>query len=470
MSNISVWKRIFPFTNEWFANNKNSITTTTTINNIDDHKITTTKSTDGGFNSMPDEIITIDNNNNVPSTITSQQSFNFNNIDQQAQPTNNNSSCCSKECRLSLRSKFKACLRDPNTYPLGMLCLLFAGINADQNLISPQLTVIATEFNMTAEERDERIGGWLSVGFFIVGGICTLLVGYYTDRIRHRVMLLCALVLVGEFACFCTLFVTDFWSFFVTRAITGISVGGSQPLIYSMVGDMFVDRDRGKASSVIAIAYGGGIFLGQTLSSSIGPALGWRIPFAILAALTIALLPVIALTVKDPSRGSKERVTPKKKYKAGEANWSKYKQILATPTVVLVWLQGIPGSISWGAMLTYFQDFLVQDIAKDKISIQESSVVVLCFATGEAIGTVVGGLIADYLWLRDLRWLPVFIGSTSILATFPIYGLINAPVMDLYAYCLLCLPSGFLIVIGGSALKALLLNTTLPEVRGQAWR
>ena len=46
-----------------------------------------------------------------------------------------------------------------------------------------------------------------------------------------------AVIMIGEFSCFCTLFVKDYTGLFVTRAITGVSIGGANPLIMSMIGD-----------------------------------------------------------------------------------------------------------------------------------------------------------------------------------------------------------------------------------------
>ena len=41
---------------------------------------------------------------------------------------------------------------------------------ADQNLMGPNLTQIATEFGLSAVERDQKLGGHVSLGFWIVGG------------------------------------------------------------------------------------------------------------------------------------------------------------------------------------------------------------------------------------------------------------------------------------------------------------
>ena len=42
--------------------------------------------------------------------------------------------------------------------------------------MAPNLTQIAQEFNYTNAERDTKLGGYVSIGFFIVGGIAAMLV------------------------------------------------------------------------------------------------------------------------------------------------------------------------------------------------------------------------------------------------------------------------------------------------------
>ena len=43
---------------------------------------------------------------------------------------------------------------------------------AEQNLLSPSLSNVAEEFGFSDHERDAKIGGHISLGFFLVGGVC----------------------------------------------------------------------------------------------------------------------------------------------------------------------------------------------------------------------------------------------------------------------------------------------------------
>jgi len=277
--------------------------------------------------------------------------------------------------------------------------------------------------------------------------------------------------MIGEFSCFCTLFVKDYWGLFATRAVTGVSIGGANPLIMSMIGDMFDDQSRGKAISFITIMLSIGIALGQSVAGFIGPAdvLGWRAPFVAISIPTLLLAPVFLLTTKDPPRGAKENAVKAARGDEPEAevvvyqekmDLSKLKLLIRNKTALLAFAQGLPGSLPWGVMLVFFQDFLVQDIGpkvEGGITVQQSTAVVLTFGVGSGTGIVLGGILADKLWRRNPRYVPLLMGVTTGLGALPIYGLVNGAPLTLLGYALVTLPSGFLASITGTAIRTVLM-------------
>jgi MFS family permease len=164
---------------------------------------------------------------------------------------------------------------------LTITCFLFM----DQNLMAPNLTDIAKDFNFTDQQRDAKLGGEISLSLFIVGAPVSLLVGSYADRV-NRQKLYCAVVLIGELGCMGTFWVTAYWQLFVLRALTGISLGGAQPLIMSMISDMYPAEDRPKAASYVGLSMGFGVGFGQALAAYVGAAPwgNWRLPFMLVSA------------------------------------------------------------------------------------------------------------------------------------------------------------------------------------------
>ena len=74
----------------------------------------------------------------------------------------------------------------------------------------------------------------------------------------------------GEGPCLATFFVTKYWQFLLLRVLTGISVGGTLPLVYSLVGDLFNAHQRATVAAGIQIATGIGLAAGQAIAGFVG--------------------------------------------------------------------------------------------------------------------------------------------------------------------------------------------------------
>jgi MFS family permease len=177
---------------------------------------------------------------------------------------------------------------------------------ADQNLLGPNLSAVASEFGFSDEERDRKLGGDIALAFFLLGAPASLVVGCLADT-SHRSRLFAMVVGIGEGACLLTYFSTTYSQLYVCRAITGFSVGGALPLIYSVLGDLFASDERHAVSAVVGVGTGAGIALGQGVAGFLGPTFGWRLPFLIVSVPALVCALLVLLTVTDPERGGMER-------------------------------------------------------------------------------------------------------------------------------------------------------------------
>ena len=364
----------------------------------------------------------------------------------------------------------RASLRVREVRELIVLCVAATLLNSDTNLLAPTMLAVGEEFNMTDIERDTKIGGWIPLGFFIVGGTATILVGYFADRV-HRVRLLAAVMILGETSCLMTVAVYDYWSLFATRSLTGIAIGGALPLMYSLVGDMFYEDKRGKAIAAINITSSLGIAIGQSLAGVMGPSLGWRSPFVAVSVPSLILAPILLIAVREPPRGAKEAGNEDGASIVSEkVSPLKVLELAKAPTVVMIWIQGIPGSLPWGVILTFFQTYVVQVTASspNPITVAESTIVVLAFGAGAGLGVIVGGIMYDKLWKIKYEYVPLYMGTTTMIGALPVYGVLNAGPLPLGLYAAAVFPSGFLATMTGSCVKPMLLNVCIPNLRGAA--
>lgn len=360
----------------------------------------------------------------------------------------------------------------------GRLGMALVGITtlflfADQNLMAPNLTLIAREFGFSDVERDQKLGGDVALAFWMLGGVVSLLVGWLTDRVNRR-NLFVATLLIGELPCLLTGFAQTYEQLLVLRALTGVGIGGAIPLLYSLIGDWFPASQRARATAVIGLSMGLGIALGQLVAGFLGPAYGWRLPFILVAAPNFVLALVFWLVVREPPRGRNEAALVDLAvagHGVGAVRWSDYKEVFRTPTAVLAFLQGIPGTVPWGVFFVFLNDFYAQDKG---YSVQAATLLVMAIGGAAILGGFLGGLAGNRIYNRNPAWLPVFCGATTLLGIVPTALLLNYPAStgpdpSMATPLLLGVLSGFTIAITGSNVRAILINVTAPETRGSVF-
>ena len=167
--------------------------------------------------------------------------------------------------RAGTRDKRDGAARRRKAYAMALLTLTTVFMMADQNLLAPNLTAVADDFNFTKRERDQKLGGQLAAAFFLVGAPSSLVIGHLSDT-RNRILVFAAVVLIGEAPCFATYWVRTYTQLLILRALTGISVGGVLPLLYSVLGDLFAEEHRSLVSAALATAAGVGVAVGQAIA------------------------------------------------------------------------------------------------------------------------------------------------------------------------------------------------------------
>lgn len=140
-------------------------------------------------------------------------------------------------------------------------------IGLPQNVISANLTPMARHFNLTDAERDLMLGGWMSTAFFLVGAPASVAVGVLVGRLNRKGVLLGLCCLTGLTSLFSAAAQTV-WQLVVLRAVLGFATGALQPLLYSVVGDLFPPAARPAWASYVGIALGGGVAIGQLFAGA----------------------------------------------------------------------------------------------------------------------------------------------------------------------------------------------------------
>lgn len=190
-------------------------------------------------------------------------------------------------------------------YTVALICFTVVFLFADQNLLAPNLSLIAREFHFSNAQRDDLLGAKIALGFFVIGGVVSLVVGYLTDSVC-RIPLFSFIVLLGEMACLLTNWTKTYLQLYICRVLTGISIGGATPVVFSLLADFYPNNSRVKISTFIGISMSCGIAFGQLLAGVVGPTAGWRLPFVLVAVPAILFAILIFFTGIEPKRGGQE--------------------------------------------------------------------------------------------------------------------------------------------------------------------
>ena len=316
-------------------------------------------------------------------------------------------------------SNYVSTLKKTDYLSLTLLFLLSFFLFADQNLMGPNLTQIANDFGFNDVQRDVKLGGEISLVFWLIGGFVTLFFGYLTDIVSRKKLLVIA-ILFGEIPCLLTGYVENYSQFFWLRALTGIGIGAIIPITYSLIGDYFPASRRSAMTGYLGLVVGLGIAGGQLLAGLTGPILGWKMCFVIVAAPNFIILLLYALFATEPKRGQSDISTTK----ITAINKDSLKKLLSKKTNILVFLQGMAGTVPWAVFFVYLADYLAQDIG---YSIQASTLVVSVIGLSAMMGGFVGGLIGNKLYNINPKYQPLLAALCTFLGMIPTGFLINLP-------------------------------------------
>ena len=393
---------------------------------------------------------------------------------------------------------------------------------ADQNLPAANLSRIAAAFGMT-DEKEYRflLGGLGNLPFFILGGVVSVLYGRLSDKIDRRKLLVTAVVL-GELPCLLTAFAQDYWTYFALRMLTGFGIGGLFPILFSITGDLFRVENRPTASAWVGLAMALGMGVGQLFAGFVAHDVvlgleGWRFSFVAVALPAFPVAALFFFFARIPEQGAADSAANRlvdgsdqsrqsanstasvaanteenfsepyrvseaaKDLTASEASEPKaaalgveeapvtadaFKRVFSNRTNILAFMQGIPGTVPWGFLFVYAADFFEKSKGWH---IEQANTLVLLFAGTTILGGFLGGFIGKKLYSINRRLFPTFCAITVMVGAIPVLFMINYDGPTLMPAFIAALVGGLIVPMTGANVRAILINTNLPENRGAAF-
>jgi predicted MFS family arabinose efflux permease len=231
---------------------------------------------------------------------------------------------------------------------------------------------------------------------------------------------------------------------------------------------MYGEKERASAVTWMVTVIGLGQIIGQLLGGYLGPALGWRFPFIVSALPGLIVLPFFYFFVSEPRRGATEE-SLKALIDGGYVysrtiKLSDYVQLVKVRTNLYLFVQGLVGTIPWGAIPLFLVKFLSESRG---FSIQEATTVFLFFGIGTTLGTIFGGLAGGALFKRKASWLPLLCAITTFAGAFMAMLIFILPLgKDLLLTLAFGLVASFIASVTNPNVKTMLLDVNVPENRG----
>jgi MFS family permease len=364
-------------------------------------------------------------------------------------------------------------LKQHSGAPLSFFLILLMSffLFADQNLIAPNFQSIGKSLGIQSVfEMDRLLGGIVPVCFFILGGLVSLSMGYFTQRFPRKNLLILSVIL-GEVPCFLTSYANSFSEFLIYRTLCGFGLGGVFPIIFSIVGDYLSSRSRAIGAGYISLSMGLGVAIGQLVGAILGasdPVNGWRLSFQYLSIPSFFIVILYAVFCKEPIRGASEDGVHSVDKMDHTFDWSQVKKMLSSPVNQSILLQGIPGCVPWGVFFVFLTDYYETHYSLDKIS---ASGLMTYAALGIMTGIFLGGLIGQRLYNQKKEYQPLFAMSAILLGVIPCFLLIysSKDFATTPAFAVLNFITGFIISIPGPNLRSILISSNPPNVRSSAF-
>lgn len=223
--------------------------------------------------------------------------------------------------------------------------------------------------------------------------ISSLVWGFLADTMSRRLLMTCGALGWGLFT-LCGASAQSFWVLCLCRALTGIALAAVTPLVQGLVVDLVPPARRGVSFGTVGVFSGIGTTLAVALAPIVGGAptetlgahSGWRVLMGALGVASLGLACAVWLCMVEPRRTSDKLLALNTAEAANVA-----KQLVNTPTFVLVLLQGVFGSIPWSATSGFLPLFLQYAGLSDA----ETSLVLLAQCGAGAGSMLIGGAVGD---------------------------------------------------------------------------
>jgi predicted MFS family arabinose efflux permease len=295
-------------------------------------------------------------------------------------------------------------------YVVGALSVAYACNVMDRSLMSILQEPIKRELGLS----DTMLGTLNGLAFAIFYGTLTLPIGRFADR-NNRVAVLCGSLLIWCLATAACGLAGGFLSLLIFRMLVGFGEAGGHPPSAAVISDYFPPAKRATAISTYGLGVPVGSMLGILAAGWLNEAIGWRATFFVIGLGGALVAPLIWFTVVEPKRGAAEA--------SGAASSEEHppfgttlRSIWRLKSLRYLLAANMVHGFTQYAYTSWVPPFYMRSFGFESGDVASRlSLLGLCGVAG----TYLGGVLADRLGRRDIRW-QVWIIAIASLLTVPL--------------------------------------------------
>lgn len=282
-------------------------------------------------------------------------------------------------------------------YILGLLALTYALSIVDRFLLGILLPQIKAELQLN----DSLLGLLSGVAFALFYATLGVPIARLADRFGRKYVISVSLAIFSAMTALCGAAV-NFLTLFLARVGVGVGEAGTTPASLSIISDLFEKERRSLAMAIFSVGANVGMLAGFIIGGYVAVHYGWRQAFLIIGGPGVIVALVILFTLREPQRGLADGLAPPAE-RPRDSLWSSARFLLSQPAyrnIVLglsMMLFVATGVVAW------LPSFLARShgMQADEVG----RLLGLALGLAGPLGTIVlGGIVADRLSRRDIRW------------------------------------------------------------------
>jgi predicted MFS family arabinose efflux permease len=281
-------------------------------------------------------------------------------------------------------------------FALGLLFVVALFNYVDRTILSIMQVALKRDLHLS----DTQLGTLTGLSFAIFYTTLALPIARLADRVARKYVLAAALT-VWTLMTAASGFATGYLTLLGCRMGVAVGEAGCVPSTHSMISDFFPRHRRALAMAVWGLSLPLGGMLGFAFGGKLTAALGWRETFMVVGLSGLVMTPVTLLLLKEPKRGRFDAPDaraggPRRTVRESLALLWRIRsyRYLVIGEALQAWAQN--GMMSWNA--PFYSRVHTMPLA------EIATWLALITGFGGAVGTFLGGAIAERLGKIDIRW------------------------------------------------------------------